>query len=128
MKYHPTSEKLTEVLTGGDLFNYKYNDNLDLVYAQKNNDAPIELTYDDKGHITKMTTTEQILSFDYNSYGKPVKIMVDGQGSITIKYDETGRIENVKSDDDKQETSFIVTQAFQELMEVIKPSGVDLGM
>ena len=65
--------------------------------------------------------------FKYNALGKPTEISLEGEGSINVKYDRFGEIENVESEAG-HEMALKVTQAFQELLEKIKPAGVNLSL
>jgi YD repeat-containing protein len=126
MKYHPTSEKLVEVLKGDDLFKYDYNENYDLITAQKNNNLPIKFTYDEKGKIETFTTDAIALTFEYNTIGKPIKISIKGKGHISMDYDEYGEVKNVDSEGGREIPS-LISDAFQVLLNVVSPSGINLG-
>lgn len=127
MKYHPKIEKMTYVKNSSGEFNFEYNDNANLTFANKNNDAWVRLVYDTKGKITKMQQEAKTLVFKYNEMGKPVRIEIEGLGGIDVTYDKYGEIERVESTDGHK-MALKVTQAFQKLLALVKPSGVNLGM
>ena len=71
--------------------------------------------------------TKRILSFTYNSLGKPVEIEMQKVGKIQVAYDNYGEIKNVKSKQGHK-MALQVTQAFQNLLAIVKPAGVNLNM
>lgn len=133
MKYHPTSEKLTFVSNDDGVFEFSYDENLNLTYGQKNKNQWVKLTYDDNNKIKSMidgnkkTGKSRTLVFEYNKMGKPIKITMKDVGSIDVSYDEYGEIERVDSKDGHK-MALQVTQAFQSLLMLVKPSGVNLSM
>jgi hypothetical protein len=78
----------------------------------------------DKNKKSKKT---RILSFEYNALGKPVEIKMKGIGKINVAYDNYGEIKKVKSDQGHK-MALQVTQAFQSLLAIVKPAGVNLNM
>ena len=133
MKYHPTSEKITYVKNDDGTYEFTYDENLNLIYVEKNKKDWVQLVYDDKGKIISMTdgsaTSEKgrTLTFEYNKLGKPNKIVLKDVGTINVTYDNSGEIERVESESGHK-MALQVTQAFQSLLQLVKPSGVNLGM
>ncbi|MEE9408425.1 MAG: DUF6531 domain-containing protein [Polaribacter sp.] len=133
MKYHPTSEKLIFVKNEDGTYEFTYNESLNLTYAIKDNKQWIKLNYNDKKQIISMangntkTGKKSLLTFEYNKLGKPIKIKMKDVGAITVTYDKSGEIERVASEDGHK-MALQVTQAFQNLLALVKPSGVNLGM
>ena len=77
----------------------------------------------DKGKKNKKRT----LSFKYNSLGKPVEIAMEKVGKIHVAYDNYGEIKKVESKAGHK-MALQVTQAFQSLLSIVKPAGVNLNM
>lgn len=133
MKYHPTSEKITYVKNGSGTFEFTYDDKLNLTEVQKNQNKWVKLKYDAKNKITTMidgnktTGKTRTLTFLYNKIGKPIKIEMKDVGAINVTYDKYGEIERVASEDGHK-MALQVTQAFQSLLQLVKPSGVNLNM
>ena len=133
MKYHSTSEKLTYVKNDEGTYEFTYDENLNLTYAIKNKKQWVKLIYDDKNKISSMTDGNKetdktrTLIFEYNSIGKPIKINMKDIGAINVTYDENGKIERVESQEGHK-MALQVTQAFQSLLQLVKPSGVNLNM
>lgn len=127
MKYHPTLEKLVHVRNEQGEFNFEYNTKGDLIKVEKANGDFVKLVYTENGKITKMITNSETLLFEYNKIGKPIMIEIENVGKINVTYDKYGEISRVSSEDG-HETSLKVTQAFQKLLAMVKPAGVNLGM
>ncbi|MEE9408424.1 MAG: DUF6531 domain-containing protein [Polaribacter sp.] len=133
MKYHPTSEKITFVKNDEGTYEFKYDENLNLTDALKNKNKWVKLNYNDKRQITSMTDGNKetgktsTLTFEYNKIGKPIKIKMKDVGAINVTYDEYGEIERVASEDGHK-MALQVTQAFQNLLALVKPSGVNFNM
>ena len=87
----------------------------------------VELSYNDDRKISKMISDQSILTFVYNKIGKPIEINMENVGSINVKYDEKGEIEKVESSAGHQ-MALKVTQAFQNLLTVIKPEGFNYNL
>lgn len=81
--------------------------------------------YDSEGRIQKMQSGDQTLLFAYNDVGKPTRIEMEGVGQIDVQYDDFGEITKVESEQGSK-ISLQVTQAFQRLLNLVKPAGVDL--
>lgn len=133
MKYHPVLDKMVEVNyydPGAEepvkYYKFQYDDAGNLTRAEDPNQW-VKLHYNDEGKIFEMESPGETLSFKYNDLGKPVKIEIADVGSISVTYDKWGEIERVKSDDGHQ-MALKVTQAFQKLLALVKPAGVDLNM
>ncbi|MGY8909188.1 MAG: hypothetical protein ACKVIG_04890, partial [Flavobacteriales bacterium] len=133
MKYHPTSEKITYVKNDVGTYEFTYDDNLNLTYVEKDKEDWVQLVYNEKGKIISMTdgstTSEKgrTLTFEYNKLGKPIKIVLKDVGEINVVYNNSGEIERVESESGHK-MALQVTQAFQSLLALVKPSGVNLGM
>ena len=133
MKYHSTSEKMTYVKNKSGTYKFTYDNRLNLTYAIKNTKKWVKLTYDKNNKILSMKNgnkeTEETneLTFEYNKMGKPIKIKMIDAGSINVTYNENGKIERVESQEGHK-MALQVTQAFQNLLALVKPSGVNLGI
>lgn len=104
---------------------FTYNSNGDLIKATEGN-SWITLEYDGNNRIRKMEYEDGILTYEYNSIGKPSKITVSGKGSIIVEYDSYGEISKVESPDGSK-TALAVTQAMQALLSRTKPKGLDFN-
>jgi hypothetical protein len=133
MKYHPTSEKITYVKNDDGTYEFTYDENLNLTYVEKDKEDWVQLVYNEKGKIVTMTdgsaTSEKgrTLTFEYNKIGKPNKIVLKDVGTINVIYDNYGEIEKIESESGHK-MAMQVTQAFQSLLQLVKPSGVNINM
>ena len=127
IKYHSKFDKIISVNKNNSITDFEYDSKGNLIKAEKSNGNWVELEYDEKGNIIKMLQEDKSLLFTYNSYGKPIVIELEGVGKINVTYDKYGDIESVKSDDG-HEIALQVTQAFQSLLSLVKPAGVNLNM
>jgi hypothetical protein len=75
----------------------------------------------------KAANQRRTLSFKYNALGKPVVIEMEKVGKINVAYDNYGEIKKVVSDAGHK-MALQVTQAFQNLLSIVKPAGVNLNM
>ena len=66
-------------------------------------------------------------SFEYNALDKPEVIKMDKVGQIHVTYDNYGDIKRVESKAGHK-MAMQVTQAFQNLLAIVKPAGVNLNM
>lgn len=98
-----------------------------LARAENSRGKSVNLEYDGLGRIATMTDDAEVtLTFEYNHIGKPNRISMQGKGTIDVTYDEAGEIEKVKSDDGHK-MALAVTRAFQKLLSLVKPAGVNFN-
>ena len=127
MKYHPKLEKLIYVKNKNGVTNFEYNDNANLTYAKNDDGVWAKLIYNKKGKIIEMQQEDKVLVFKYNEKDQPIIIESKGVGTVNITYDKYGEIERVSSEDGHK-IALKVTQAFQNLLALVKPAGVNLNM
>lgn len=133
LEYHPTFNKITSVTNNAGWTKFEYDAKGNLKRAENSKNMSVLLTYDSKGRISKMydldkaTNQKRTLSFIYNAQGKPVEIAMDNVGKINVQYDNYGEILKVESKAGHK-MALQVTQAFQSLLSIVKPAGVNLNM
>ncbi|MGB0453609.1 MAG: DUF6531 domain-containing protein [Bacteriovoracaceae bacterium] len=133
LEYHKKFNKISKVTNkkGWTSFDYDKKGNLQKAVSSKG--KSVMLFYDRKGRITKMvdyskkTKKKRTLSFVYGGLGKPVEIAMSGVGKINVAYDNYGEIKKVDSKSG-QKMAIQVTQAFQSLLAIVKPAGVNLSL
>jgi len=132
LEYDKKHNKISKVVNskGWTVFNYDKGGNL--VKANNSKGQIVILTYDRKGRIKQMIdknakNKKRILSFEYNALGKPVEISMSKVGKINVSYDNYGEIKKVESKAGSK-MALQVTQAFQSLLAIVKPAGVNLNM
>jgi YD repeat-containing protein len=120
-----TTDLLRDTQSSSD---FEYNLRGNLTMAQDSKGRRAELTYDAADQISKMKDQDgQVLNFVYGPLGKPIQIEIEGLGRIDVEYDSNGEIENVASDQGHQ-MALRVTQAFQGLLSLVKPAGVNFDL
>jgi YD repeat-containing protein len=132
LEYHPEFRKVTKVVRNlagqakALISTYQYDKKGNLNRAIDDKGNSIVLTYDPQMRIKTMQGKEYgLLSFDYNSMGKPSHITERNVGSVTLKYNDAGEVIDAQS---KQggKIAFQVTAAFQSLLQLIAPASVPL--
>ena len=133
LQYHATYNKITRVVNKNNWTNFEYDKKGNLSKASNSEGKSVLLIYDRDGRITKMidyekkSNVKRTLSFKYNALGKPVEIAMDKMGKINVAYDNYGEIKKLESKDGHK-MALQVTQAFQSLLSIVKPAGVNLNM
>ncbi len=133
LKYHPEFNKITFVKNNQGSTDFEYDNKGNLAKAVNSDGKSVLLIYDRQGRITRMidhdrgSNERRTLNFRYNALGKPVEIAMDKVGKINVAYDNYGEIMKVDSDAGHK-MALQVTQAFQSLLSIVKPAGVNLNM
>lgn len=132
LSYDPKLNKISKVVNNKGQTEFEYK-NGSLYQAKSSDGKIVQLIYDHKGRITKMINADrkakkkQVLKFKYNAQGKPVEIAMDKVGKIQVMYDNYGEIKKVESKAGHR-MAMKVTQAFQSLLSIVKPAGVNLNL
>ena len=131
--YDQKYKKISRVENNDGWTTFKYDKRGNLSTAKNNRGNQVLLIYDSKQRISKMvernpkSKKKRTLAFKYNSLGKPVEISMNKVGKINVKYDNFGEIKKVESKSGHR-MALQVTQAFQNLLSIVKPAGVNLNM
>lgn len=95
-----------------------------LVKARTSDGKGIVLIYDGENRIASMIDQDKRkITFRYANSTKPAEITQEGVGAIQVTYDKVGNIKDVKSKGGRQ-IAISVAAAFQNLLEIIKPAGI----
>lgn len=132
IEYDDKINKIKKVVNNEGTTNFEYDAKGNLTKAANNTGKTVFLIYDTKGKISKMVDQEsassrRVLAFKYNALGKPVEIEMEKVGKINVAYDNYGEIKKVDSSAGHK-MALQVTQAFQNLLTIVKPAGVNLNM
>ncbi|HXH31620.1 MAG TPA: DUF6531 domain-containing protein [Bacteriovoracaceae bacterium] len=130
--YDDNLKKIKKVVNNEGTTSFDYDPKGNLIKAANNQGKTVFLIYDSKGKISKMVDqesagTRRTLAFKYNALGKPVVIEMEKVGKINVAYDNYGEIKKVDSSAGHK-MALQVTQAFQNLLTIVKPAGVNLNM
>ena len=132
IEYDDVLNKIKKVVNNEGTTQFDYDAKGNLTKASNNVGKVVFLIYDTKGKISKMVdqesaTQKRVLAFKYNALGKPVEIEMEQIGKINVAYDNYGEIKKVESSAGHK-MALQVTQAFQNLLSIVKPAGVNLNM
>jgi YD repeat-containing protein len=131
IEYNEKINKISKVTNNDGTTDFQYDGKGNLVKAWNNQGKTVFLIYDAKGKISKMvdqdSSQKRVLAFKYNALGKPVEIEMEKVGKINVAYDNYGEIKKVESSAGHK-MALQVTQAFQNLLTIVKPAGVNLNM
>ncbi|MBF0299097.1 MAG: RHS repeat protein [Oligoflexia bacterium] len=140
LEYDDKINKIKKVVNNDGWTKFEYDKKGNLYKAENSTGKAVLLIYDRNGLITKMVDDEKspnkdpgnkkekrILSFKYNAIGKPVEIVMENVGKINVAYDNDGEIKKVESKEGHK-MALEVTQAFQNLLSIVKPAGVNLNL
>lgn len=133
LKYHKKFNKIERVVNNKGWTNFEYDKKGNLSKAMDHEGKSVLLIYDRAGRIKKMvdynknSKKKRTLAFKYNALGKPIEIVMEKVGKINVAYDNYGEIKKVDSKAGHK-MALQVTQAFQSLLSIVKPAGVNLNM
>ncbi len=132
IEYDNAINKIKKVVNNEGTTQFEYDAKGNLIKASNNAGKIVFLIYDSKGKISKMVdqesaTQKRVLAFKYNALGKPVEIEMEKIGKINVAYDNYGEIKKVESSAGHK-MALQVTQAFQNLLSIVKPAGVNLNI
>ncbi len=106
---------------------FQYDDKGNLVFAKNSESKGVKLFYDQNGRIRSLLdNAKRRIDFKYNENSKPVEITDPTLGSITVSYTNSGEIKKVESTAGRK-IALQVTTAFQNLLDIIRPAGVNIG-
>lgn len=133
IEYDKKLNKISKVQNNKGWTKFQYDKKGNLKKALNSKKKAVLLIYDRKGKITQMVDKNgksgktRTLVFKYNALGKPVEILMKKVGKINVAYDNYGEIKRVESKSGHK-MALQVTQAFQNLLSIVKPAGVNLNM
>lgn len=133
IEYDDAHNKISKVVNSSGITQFKYDKKGNLIQAENSKGKKVRLIYNSKGKISKMVDKDskskkvRTLAFRYNALGKPIEIEMVKVGKINVAYDNYGEIKRVESKQGHK-MALQVTQAFQNLLAIVKPAGVNLNM
>ncbi|OFZ19704.1 MAG: hypothetical protein A2X94_16750 [Bdellovibrionales bacterium GWB1_55_8] len=106
---------------------FQYDGKGNLVLAKNSDGKGVKLLYDNNGRIlTLVDQDKRRIDFKYNENSKPIEITDPKLGTITVSYTNSGEIKKVESSAGRK-IALQVTSAFQNLLDIIRPAGVNLS-
>ena len=127
--YDKDSGKVSSVVVGNLKSSFRYDKRGNLIYASNSKGQKVKLEYDKSGRIVGlMDHAKRIVRIQYNEkIGKPSRIERPGLGDIVVRYDRNGEITKVDSQAGPS-VAVQVASTFNNLLEIVKPAGVELGI
>ena len=106
---------------------FSYDDKANLVLAEDSTAKKVKLFYDLNGRIKSLVDQDRHqIAFKYNENSKPIEITDPSVGSINVSYTNSGEIKKVDSTAGRK-IALQVTSSFQNLLDIIRPAGVNLS-
>jgi YD repeat-containing protein len=134
LAYDPRVSKVTRVAhyskTNKNQMNwstFQYDNKGNLVFAKNSEGKGVRLFYDPSGRIKSLLDQDRRrIDFKYNENSKPIEITDPAVGTIRVSYTNSGEIKKVDSTAGRK-IALQVTTAFQNLLDIIRPAGVNLS-
>ncbi len=127
-KYENTFKKVSRVERAGKASDFSYDNKGNLVKATNSDGQKISLNYDNKGRIAFIEDqAKRKVKIQYEErFGKPSSIEREGVGTISVIYTQKGEIAKVSSAAGTT-VAMQVASAFNNLLDLIQPAGVNLN-
>ncbi len=122
--------KVSEITEGKSKTKFEYDKSGNLVKATSTSGQIVRLAYDGKGRITSINDqARRLIKIEYDErYNKPKLVERPGVGTILVTYKTNGEIDDVKSKDGDTTVAVQVASAFNNLLEIVAPAGINLGI
>ena len=106
---------------------FSYDDKGNLRTAKNSDKKSVKLVYDGQGRIVAMVDQGgRKLSFKYDPNQRPAEITDEKLGTIRVSYTNSGEVKSVDTTAGRK-IAYQVTSAFQNLLDIIRPAGVNLS-
>ena len=137
LSYNDQVDKISEILEypaskpdDKKTSQFDYDTNGRLVAVSNNEGERFHLDYDNKGQIIQIEHGNAVLSFAYNTLGKPETIVLKGVGALRVTYNDEGKIQSVDTDaaEDRPAIAESIVQTFNSLLSLVRPAGVDFDL
>ena len=128
-KYEPKFNKVSQVAIGKRVTDFTYDQKGNLTVAKNTIGQVVHLKYDPAGRISFIDDqAKRQVKIEYEErFGKPKYIERVGVGAIQVTYKSNGEIDKLNSKDG-QSVALQVASTFNNLLEVVSPAGIDLGL
>jgi YD repeat-containing protein len=139
LDYDPKWKKISKVVQNGLTSYFEYDARGNLIKASNSHREQVTLKYDRSGKIIEMMDGDSnLISFKYGPIGKPTVIAQKGVGTVKIEYDKDGRILKTETSgpnsssrhltqSSSQEIAKRVMKSFQNLLNIIRPAGINMN-
>lgn len=135
LSYDPKANKVAKVMrypkgskAKAKSSEFTYDAKGNLSFAKNSEGKGVKLVYDGQGRILSMLDqNRRRIDFKYDQNSKPIEISDPALGSIKVNYTNSGELKDVEPGAAGRKVALQVTSAFQNLLEIIRPAGVNLG-
>ncbi|MBX9767911.1 MAG: cell wall-associated protein wapA [Bdellovibrionales bacterium] len=127
--YDGKTSKVTKVKVGKRQTDFEYDGRGNLTSAKNTIGQSVKLKYDDEGRISYIEdqAKRQVKIAYEKQFGKPNYVERIGVGSINVTYKANGEIDKFESASGPS-VAVQVASTFNNLLDVIQPAGIDLGL
>ncbi len=124
------ANRVSEVREGKKFTKFSYDSKGNLSLAENSEGQKVQLSYDTSGRIVKLyDQAKRLINIDYDErVGKPKMVERPGVGTIYVSYDENGVVQKVRSKDNDPTVAVQVASAFNNLIEIVTPAGIQAGI
>ncbi len=129
-KYN-NQNKVSEVSESGKgTTKFTYDKLGNLTFASNSGGQSVKLEYDTKGRIVRIfDQAKRLIRIEYDErFSKPKIVERPGVGKIVVTYEKDGTIAKARSQDDDPTVAVQVASAFNNLIDIITPAGVNIGL
>lgn len=127
--YDKSCNKVNSVVVGLQKSVFTYDKSCNISTATNNKGYKVSLAYDSTGKIISLQDqAKRLVRIGYDKrFGKPNFLERPGLGKINFTFKNNGEVDTVKSNEGPV-VAVQVASAFNNLLEVVKPAGVELGI
>lgn len=121
---------VSEITEGKHKTKFEYNKNGVLISAKNTAGQVIKLAYDSKDRIIGINDqARRLIKIEYDDIlNKPKLIERPGVGKIALTYKANGEVDDMKSTDNDPTATVQVLGALNNLLEIVAPARVNLGI
>ena len=127
--YDSKTSKVTRVKVGKRHTDFEYDSRGNLTSARNTFGQSVKLKYDEQGRISFIEdqAKRQVRIAYEKQFGKPNYVERVGVGTINVTYKQSGEIDKFESPAGPS-VAVQVASTFNNLLDVIQPAGIDLGL
>ncbi len=128
-KYNNKFNKVSELKAGNLRTVFNYGPTGNLINAKSTDGREVKLKYDKRGRVISLIDqAHRAVNITYdNRFGKPKKLSRPGVGDLVVQYRSNGDLRDVNSNQGPVVATQIAS-TFNGLLEIISPSGINLGI
>lgn len=133
-EYDPKTNKISKFTNGEEWMSFNYDKRGNLVKAEKNDGRVIQINYNRLGEVVLLNDqnkndikSQRTFSLKYSPTGKPTTIDLSRIGTVQVSYDGYGEVKGLESSGGEP-TALAVFEAFQSIVDLLRPAGINLSI